>query len=328
MDSSFEALILLPVLGGVLIIGLLVLALAVVFNGRGEVDETGRRSTAIYLAFVIFISLYTVILAGVAAVGSISSLIVDEDERSGVDLPIQPLTGQGDAPAIVTVGLDDDPELEALADGCTAGDFEACDQLYFQSPVGSEFESLGETCGGINEPVSGGCVQRYGGGDVDPGTDGFADDFTLDRGTDPDDEAIRDTVQAGLVAILAAVVLVFHVRRRRELVAEAGFAGTAAWRADRAFLHVVSAVAVLIALFAAASLLNDLFRLIAPGITSDGSQSVERKQALADIIPLTVLTVATTYLFGRYWSESSGQPPFWRTMRSDSAAAAPAESAE
>jgi hypothetical protein len=40
-----------------------------------------------------------------------------------------------------------DPALDDLYDACAAGDMQACDDLYRQSPVGSEYESFGDTCG-------------------------------------------------------------------------------------------------------------------------------------------------------------------------------------
>jgi hypothetical protein len=42
----------------------------------------------------------------------------------------------------------DDPELDALYDECAAGDAVACDDLYIDSPTGSEYELFGGTCGG------------------------------------------------------------------------------------------------------------------------------------------------------------------------------------
>ncbi|MFB9953653.1 DUF4190 domain-containing protein [Cellulomonas denverensis] len=41
----------------------------------------------------------------------------------------------------------DDPELDALWDSCAAGDMGACDDLYYESPFGSEYENFGDTCG-------------------------------------------------------------------------------------------------------------------------------------------------------------------------------------
>ncbi|MEV7971689.1 DUF4190 domain-containing protein [Cellulomonas sp. NPDC089187] len=45
----------------------------------------------------------------------------------------------------------DDPELDALWGACDAGDGDACNDLYFDSPVGSEYEEFGDTCGGRQE---------------------------------------------------------------------------------------------------------------------------------------------------------------------------------
>jgi hypothetical protein len=42
----------------------------------------------------------------------------------------------------------DDETLDALWDACEDGDGQACDDLFFDSPVGSEYEEFGKTCGG------------------------------------------------------------------------------------------------------------------------------------------------------------------------------------
>ncbi len=41
-----------------------------------------------------------------------------------------------------------DPELDALSDACEAGDDVACDDLYIQSPAGSDYEATAEANGG------------------------------------------------------------------------------------------------------------------------------------------------------------------------------------
>lgn len=41
----------------------------------------------------------------------------------------------------------DDGALDALTDLCGQGDMQACDDLYQQSPEGSEYEYFGATCG-------------------------------------------------------------------------------------------------------------------------------------------------------------------------------------
>jgi hypothetical protein len=39
-------------------------------------------------------------------------------------------------------------DLSGERDACEAGDMEACDDLYWESPVGSDDERFGDTCGG------------------------------------------------------------------------------------------------------------------------------------------------------------------------------------
>jgi hypothetical protein len=69
-----------------------------------------------------------------------------------------------------------DPELDALWDACEDGDFAACDQLYLDSPTGSEYETFGDTCG---ERTAGGdyCVDLEGG-------DGLTDGGALPENVD------------------------------------------------------------------------------------------------------------------------------------------------
>lgn len=68
----------------------------------------------------------------------------------------------GEAPG----DLGDEAPLDDLAGRCFTGDMAACDDLYFESPLGSDYETYGSTCGGRNEATVGGCATRYGGGDA------------------------------------------------------------------------------------------------------------------------------------------------------------------
>lgn len=55
--------------------------------------------------------------------------------------------------AIVSSGMNgpysygDDPQLDRLYDSCESGAMQACDDLYDQSPAGSDYEWFGLTCG-------------------------------------------------------------------------------------------------------------------------------------------------------------------------------------
>lgn len=70
----------------------------------------------------------------------------------------------------------DDPDLDIAWDDCDAGDLAACDDLYYISPIDSDYEFFGSTCGGRSDPVFGECVpsaQNYG---DDEYLDGIYDD--------------------------------------------------------------------------------------------------------------------------------------------------------
>ena len=56
----------------------------------------------------------------------------------------------GDAPTSDGPVQTDPPlsQLDRLAEECDAGDFESCDDLYRESPLGSDYEYFGGTCGG------------------------------------------------------------------------------------------------------------------------------------------------------------------------------------
>ncbi len=76
------------------------------------------------------------------------------------DGPASPGAGPGGSPTARSYG--DDPTLDALWDACDAGDGQACDDLFFTSPFGSDYEDFGNTCGGRFDlpPVS--CADELG----------------------------------------------------------------------------------------------------------------------------------------------------------------------
>ena len=57
--------------------------------------------------------------------------------------------------------------FDALQQACAAEDWAACDDLYFATPAGSDYETFGDTCGLRNEGA-GLCINEFGDG-VDPG---------------------------------------------------------------------------------------------------------------------------------------------------------------
>lgn len=58
-------------------------------------------------------------------------------------------------------GYGTDPGLDALWDDCEAGDYSACDDLFFAAEYGTEYSDFGDSCGYRNEPA-GYCENIYG----------------------------------------------------------------------------------------------------------------------------------------------------------------------
>ena len=52
------------------------------------------------------------------------------------------------APTWLPTGLGDEPALDELAEQCHAGAMTACDDLYFEAEIDSEYEEYGDTCAG------------------------------------------------------------------------------------------------------------------------------------------------------------------------------------
>jgi hypothetical protein len=58
-----------------------------------------------------------------------------------VEAPVAPVPGP-------------DPVLNAYAQGCFEGDYQSCDDLFFESPPMSDYEEYGAACGGRVKPGS------------------------------------------------------------------------------------------------------------------------------------------------------------------------------
>lgn len=88
-----------------------------------------------------------------------------------------------------------DGDLPALRASCEDGDMLACDDLYFGSPVGSDDEAFGETCGNRNDPAPGSCVATHGAtfDPANPGVLATVDDY----GDDPELDVLWDGCEAG-----------------------------------------------------------------------------------------------------------------------------------
>ncbi|MCZ7527284.1 MAG: hypothetical protein M5U14_13430 [Acidimicrobiia bacterium] len=145
--------------------------------------------------------------------------------------------------------------------------------------------------------------------------DGEEDFFSFeDVEEDETDRIVRTSVQAALIGGAAGIVLAFHLRRRSELTAEPGFGTSAAWRVDRAFLFAVCFTAVLLVLFGGGTGAYGLFRILAPGITGSGDDTLERQEGLAQLLTLGFLAATSFGIFRLAWQgtreeEPVGSPP-------------------
>jgi len=87
-------------------------------------------------------------------------------------------TGSSSAPS----NLGNDAQFDQMANWCADGDFQACDDLFWQSPLDSDYEEYGARCGNRNERAAGQCVAIYGGGTGSGAASGdYGSNPTLDR---------------------------------------------------------------------------------------------------------------------------------------------------
>lgn len=91
----------------------------------------------------------------------------------------------------------DDADLDELWDACEAGDPDACDSLYLDSPIGSEYEEFGLSCGGVVPDAEyGDCAEVLDSADFDNGDDEIGvDPYTY--GDDPALDEMWDDCEDG-----------------------------------------------------------------------------------------------------------------------------------
>lgn len=105
-----------------------------------------RRGGAVCLARRVVLLAAALLVAGMTGCASEGDEITDTTSTTS-----STTTTAEDEPW--TYG--DDPTMDALWDQCEAGDAAACDELYQVSPLDSEYERFGDTCGGRTD--GGGC---------------------------------------------------------------------------------------------------------------------------------------------------------------------------
>lgn len=92
----------------------------------------------------------------VCAVFAVSIAACDDDDGNGAaeettDESEAAEELSGDVPSEAPTGSD----MQDLVDDCTEGDMAACDELYRDSPFGSDEEAWGDSCGGRQEVGTG-----------------------------------------------------------------------------------------------------------------------------------------------------------------------------
>jgi Septum formation len=90
---------------------------------------------------------------------SIGEAVDESFEGNGEDYPL----GEDEATTDTTGGDGEEQDFSALIEDCEGGDMAACDDLYYETPVGSEEERIGSTCGGRSEEeLVGACEETFG----------------------------------------------------------------------------------------------------------------------------------------------------------------------
>ena len=138
-------------------------------------------------------------------------------------------------------------------------------------------------------------------------------------GFDPTDAAIRTLVASGITAIVAFAVYRFHLDRRRGLVDDGLFLGSAAARTFQAFAYTVVLIFVVLFIVSAVKAGYGVFRVIAPGTSAlfSLSEDAERERGIADIVSGLALAGASWWLVQMHWKLSG-------TWRGDTTASTPA----
>lgn len=139
-DGVSIAALVVGLLGGGFI-AIILGALGIKRTADGSRSGAGLAWTGIVLGIVGTIAATALVVWPIAA----AAVVFDADTWDFEDT-----TGT------VTSGAEtygDDPVLDALWDQCEAGDGAACDDLYWDSPLGSDYEEFGDTCAGRGRPV-------------------------------------------------------------------------------------------------------------------------------------------------------------------------------
>lgn len=120
---------------------------------------------------------------GISGEGSLFEELEGELEAEGVDALDE---------------TEDEGFVEELMAACGDGDMEACDELYWETPVGSDEEAFAKSCGDTLPPESGGtCVERTEGVAASTTVPGEAPAAGGTYGSDPELDVLWDACANG-----------------------------------------------------------------------------------------------------------------------------------
>ena len=156
-----------PLIAGLVIAVLAIVGVAVFFLTRDDGPSTGPADTS------VVVTVTTTATTGTSATTATTvDTVAPTTPASSADTTEAPETTDEPDPTVSDDipppqdepdGLGDDPALDELAQDCHAGEMQACDDLFFQSPSDSEYEVYGDTCAG-RQPENGGlCTVAFPG---------------------------------------------------------------------------------------------------------------------------------------------------------------------
>jgi hypothetical protein len=104
--------------------------------------------------------LIVAIVAVVAILGAgLFFLLSGSDDDDGDDGSEVSSEADGDETGAPTEPPTGEPEFDPNAQSCFEGDMQACDDLFIETPAGSDYEAYGNTCGGrLPDPRGRFCV--------------------------------------------------------------------------------------------------------------------------------------------------------------------------
>lgn len=103
----------------------------------------GQGATFVAIALVLpYLVIGTVAYAAADRATSELESIFEEDDAFDEESSEEDFFEDEELPEDVGGTYGSDPVLDALHDDCVDGDAEACEELYLESPVGSEYESV------------------------------------------------------------------------------------------------------------------------------------------------------------------------------------------